>query len=406
MGQDKYQQHFLMDTKTVIEYVRDRLDYFPPDADLRAREIGDGNINYVFRVWDDKTGQSLVIKQADRVLRSSGRPLDPNRSRIEAEILSLQNQLCPGFVPQVYDYNENMFALAMEDISAYKNLRKELAEGKIFPNLARDISAFMVDSLINTTDLVMDRHKKKERVKAFINIDLCDISEDLVFTEPYYDYKGRNIITGGMEAFVHQKLYQDEDLKAQVGQLRNRFMNYAQALLHGDLHTGSIFIRPSGIKVIDPEFAFFGPMGYDIGNVIGNLYFAWANKVVNGLGDKDFIQWLDQTIIDIYDGVKDGLRQKMEEKIDLPLYNKQFQEDYLKSVLEDSLGYAGTEIIRRTVGDAKVGEITSVSDKDRRIGLEKILITFGVNMIKQRRSITCGKDLSCQFRKVVDLLWN
>ena len=33
-----------------------------------------------------------------------------------------------------------------------------------------------------------------------------------------------------------------------------------------------------GTKVIDPEFAFYGPMGYDIGNVIGNLFFAWANK--------------------------------------------------------------------------------------------------------------------------------
>ncbi len=27
------------------------------------------------------------------------------------------------------------------------------------------------------------------------------------------------------------------------------------------------------MKVIDPEFSFYGPMGYDIGNVIGNLFF-------------------------------------------------------------------------------------------------------------------------------------
>lgn len=49
-------------------------------------------------------------------------------------------------------------------------------------------------------------------------------------------------------------------------------MNNAQALIHGDLHSGSIFINEKGIKVIDPEFAFYGPMGYDIGNVIGNLF--------------------------------------------------------------------------------------------------------------------------------------
>lgn len=36
-------------------------------------------------------------------------------------------------------------------------------------------------------------------------------------------------------------------------------MNCAQALLHGDLHSGSVFANDSGIKVIDPEFAFTGP---------------------------------------------------------------------------------------------------------------------------------------------------
>jgi 5-methylthioribose kinase len=43
-------------------------------------------------------------------------------------------------------------------------------------------------------------------------------------------------------------------------------MNNAQALIHGDLHTGSILIKEDSMKVIDPEFAFYGPMGYDIGN--------------------------------------------------------------------------------------------------------------------------------------------
>ncbi len=48
-------------------------------------------------------------------------------------------------------------------------------------------------------------------------------------------------------------------------------MNNAQALLHGDLHTGSIFVNQDSTKVIDPEFAFYGPMAYDIGALIANL---------------------------------------------------------------------------------------------------------------------------------------
>lgn len=49
------------------------------------------------------------------------------------------------------------------------------------------------------------------------------------------------------------------------------FMTRAQSLIHGDLHTGSIFINEESTKVFDPEFCFYGPMGYDIGNVIANM---------------------------------------------------------------------------------------------------------------------------------------
>ena len=139
-----YTDHFLLDEKTIIDFVKDNLDYFDRDASLHAKEIGDGNINYVFRVWDEKTGRSLVIKQADKKLKSSGRPLGVYRNKIEAEILKLQNSFAPGKVPHIYHYNESMCALTMEDISDFKNLRTALLEGNIYEDLSREITDFMV----------------------------------------------------------------------------------------------------------------------------------------------------------------------------------------------------------------------------------------------------------------------
>lgn len=275
---NKYAKHFLLDVTEAKKYAVEVLHYFEKEEDLEAIEIGDGNINYVFKVWNPSTNKSVIIKQADTVLRSSGRPLDMHRNKIEAEILRIEGELAGLFVPEIYHYDENMYALSMEDISAYKNLRKELMNGKIFTHLSDNISTFLAETLLPTTDLVMDRKEKKERVQLFTNPELCDISEDLVFTEPYNDYKKQNIIPEGNLEFVNEKLYEDKELHAQVGILRDRFMNVAQALVHGDLHSGSIFANEEGIKVIDPEFAFYGPMGYDVGNVIGNLIFSWANK--------------------------------------------------------------------------------------------------------------------------------
>lgn len=331
---DKYSKHFLLNVDTAKEYAKEKVEYFKDDETLDAIEIGDGNINYVFKVWNPETGKSLIIKQADTVLRSSGRPLDMYRNKIEAEILGIEGKLSEGFVPKIYLYDENMYALSMEDISAYKNLRTEMAAGKTFPKLADNIATFMADTLLPTTDLIMDRAEKKEKVKLFINPELCDISEDLVFTEPYYDYKGRNIILDQNMDFVKEKLYEDQELHAEVGELRDDFMNHAQALIHGDLHSGSIFVNQEGTKVIDPEFAFYGPMGYDIGNVIGNLFFAWANKCYTDPENTEFLTWIENTIGEVTDKFEEKFSAKWDELVELPLYKTEgFKKYYIDNAI-------------------------------------------------------------------------
>ena len=212
----EFNAFFLMKPEDVKRYAVEVLHRFAPEEETECREIGDGNINYVFQVRSCKDGRSVIVKQADKLLRSSGRPLDIYRNKIEAETLKLEASLAPRFIPEVYYYDETMAALSMEDISAYKNLRKELAAGRVYGHLAENLSTFLAQSLLPTTDLVMDRREKKERVKFFTNPELCDITEDLVLTEPYYDYKGRNILTAGNEDFVRTFLYEDADLAVVV----------------------------------------------------------------------------------------------------------------------------------------------------------------------------------------------
>ena len=387
----KFDKHFLMSTEDVKEYCKKVLKYFNEDEEIEAIEIGDGNINYVFKVFNKD--KSIIIKQADEFLRSSGRALDVYRSKIEAEILKIEYSLSPNHISKVYSYDENMHALAMEDISDYKNMRKELLEEKEFDNFSDEIADFLSNVLLPTTDLVMDRAEKKDNVKLFINKELCDITEDLVLTEPYYNYKNRNIIYKGQEDFVDKFLYNDEILKFEVAKLRDRFMNYSQALIHGDLHTGSIFINQNGIKIIDPEFAFYGPIGYDIGNVIGNLFFSLANKTYFS-NNKDFVQWIKKTIIDTFDKINISLRKKYDEIVTFSLYkNESFKEYYLSSILSDSIGYAGTEMIRRTVGDSKVAEISSLELSDKKVMMERALIKTAILFIKNRNTINEGKKL-------------
>ena len=397
-----FDSFFLMNTEDVRRYAVEVLHRFAPDEPTACTEIGDGNINYVFRVVSEADGHSVIVKQADRLLRSSGRPLDMVRNKIEAAILRLEGELAPGMVPEVYHYDETMAATSMEDISDYKNLRRELAAGRVYPHLADNISSFMADTLLPTTDLVLDAEEKKRRVKFFTNPELCKITEDLVLTEPYYDYKCRNILFPGTEDFVREHLYEDETLHAEVALLRLNFMNNAQALLHGDLHSGSIFINDKGLKVLDPEFAFYGPMGYDIGNVIGNLFFAWANKAFTAPEETETMAAIETCIAETWDLTRGKLEAKFDELVTLPLYQvPAFKNTYLDGIMADAAGYAGTEIIRRTVGDSKVMEVTSVTDAKQRIPMERALVKLGIALIKNRKTYRKGRELTEAFRLIL-----
>ena len=380
----KYQEHFLLDCDEVISYVKEK-NLFSENANLTVKEIGDGNINYIFKVENKIDGKSIILKQADKLLRSSGRPLDLTRSKIEANILRIENNLAPHYVPEIYFYDEIMCVLAMEDISEYKNLRTELVAGKIFPNFADNISEFLSRTLLLTTDLFMNKFEKKKNVKEFINPELCDISECLVFTEPYDNNKNRNIITTGNEEFVENMLYKNEDLHFAILKLREKFMNYSQSLIHGDLHSGSIFINEKGIKIIDPEFSFYGPMAYDIGNVIGNLYFPLYRAkffMEDSKKKEEFINWLEKCILDIPILFSKKCKLLWEKYSDDKLLkNKKFRDYYIENIVKDSLAYAGTEIIRRTVGDAKVLELTNLETSEKKLELEKELISKAISMI-------------------------
>ena len=411
-------EHYLLDTETVKTYLVEALRLFSPNEPLDAEEIGDGNINYVFRVRSRTSGKSIIVKQADRLLRSSGRPLDITRSRREADALRIYAALTPQFVPRIYTYDDTMSAICMEDIFYCGNLRKELMAGHPLPaSFAENAASFLADAVFPTSDLFLPPEEKKGRVKAFINPELCAISETLVFSEPYCNGKNRNRITPGNETFIQKTLYTDEVLKAEVASLREIFMNKAEALIHGDLHTGSIFIGSSTgvpinsngnpdrnatsepctepcMKIIDPEFAFYGPIGYDLGNIIANLYCAWmyaafTRKKLSAADD--FIERIAAAI----EALPQLFTAKAFERCNSiplsdPLYNEGYIRRRLAEILADAYGFAGTEIIRRTIGDTKTAEFDAMGQDTQRITMERIIIKTACRLIKQRRQANIG----------------
>jgi 5-methylthioribose kinase len=389
-------EYFTMNESDAIEYSKTVLKFFAEDAVLTCKEIGDGNLNYVFRIVEEAAGKSVIVKQAGPVARISDEfKLSPDRNRIEYEILKLQYELAPGLAPKVYNYDPIMNCCAMEDLSDHVILRTALLKHHKFPNFADHITTFMVNTLLLTTDVVMGHKEKKALVKSFINPELCEITEDLVYSEPFFDC-ARNDIFEPTRTFAKQLLWEDKKFLLETAKLKFEFMSNAQSLIHGDLHSGSIFVKEDSTKVIDPEFAFYGPAGYDIGNVIAHFIFALVNAeaTMEAGEEKDsYIAWIKETIVNVVDMFKDKFHKVYEEKVTERVAKYEgFKEFYLNSILRDTAAVTGLELCRRTLGIAHVKDVTSIADAEKRAAAEKFCLEVGKNFVMNRENMLHGKS--------------
>lgn len=390
----------VLDRQTVIPYVQARpelREMFRAGEGLEAVEIGDGNLNLVFRVWatDDST-RTVIIKQALPFLRLVGDswPLPADRARIEAQALTVEYQLVPQHTPRTYFYDADMYLIAMQNLNRHSVMRQRLIDGVRFPHFAEHIGVFLARTLGGTSDLVLDYRTKKLEVARFINPELCKITEDLIFTEPYR-YTERNPFHKQLEPQV-LALQADDALRVEVAQMKEKFMTHAQALLHGDLHTGSIMVNETDTYVIDPEFAFYGPMGFDIGAVVGNLFLNYAAQEVrmkDPAQRASFQQYLADTVIELWQVFEREFASYVWSQVDPVNMPPAYQRDYMLRLLQDTAGLGACKMMRRVIGLAGVADIRGIEDVDERAIAGSLALNMAVALIKRRRELRTIEDL-------------
>jgi 5-methylthioribose kinase len=382
----------------VKEYALNLPNLFPTDAHLTSREIGDGNLNLVFHLQDQTSGKSVIFKQALPYARVVGEswPLTLDRARIESEALIKQRELCPTLVPEVYHYDADLALTIMEDLSDHVILRKGLTDGNQYPLLAEDIGIFLARTLFYQSDFYLAPDEKKSLVSQFINPELCKITEDLVFTDPYYDAQ-TNSFNPLIQKEVHN-IWENHELKKEIAQLKFKFLTSAETLIHGDLHTGSIFVTEKSTKVIDPEFAYYGPMGFDIGAVLANLILNYTAQEAHIKNKKDrdaFQAYLFETMDTTWETFENEFRRlSKEESNDLSLKDPLFVDQFLLQVKQDALGFAGCKVLRRVIGLASVADLESIADPELRAQSERMALYIGRQLLLQRNLWSTADSLS------------
>lgn len=378
-----------MTDKTITQYLKD-IKIFPQDHNLSGKEIGDGNLNLVFRVKDLDTNKTVIVKQALPYLRIAGDgwKLTVDRNRIEYETLKLQDKVCPGSVPKIYYHNNDYYLTVMEDLGGMETMRKGMMEMKRFPKFPKQIGNFMARNLFLTSDMGMSPMEKKKIVGKFISPELCDITERLVLNDPYMDAES-NSINEYIKDYVKDNIWGNKKIWLETAKLKDIFMTKAEALLHGDLHTGSIFINDDKCIVFDCEFAFYGPYGYDIGLLFANFilnYASWegienkSKEDVNGYRNyilKSIEEIWDEFVIK-FDSLWDNESKDIITKV--PGY----KEYYKRNLLHETIGFCACEIMRRVIGMAHVPDLDQIEDLKKRAQAQILALKIGQAILLNR----------------------
>ena len=397
---------------TVIDYLKTRTglkDFLSRDIELKAREVGDGNLNLVFFVTNaaDET-DGVVVKQAVPYLRVAGDswPLTLERMRFETQALLLYNQLVPRLVPIVFDNDPAMSLVVMEYLGKHEIMRKSLVHRRRFPHFVDHISTFLARTLYMTSDMYLTGVQKKELQAKFINPHLCKIQEDFVFTNPYMESeenKWNPLVDAEVQAVRRNGL-----LKVCMAEMKEKYMTQAQALIHSDLHTGSIMLNVEETRVIDPEFGFIGPIGYDVAAVLQNLalnYLSHFAHTPDPIERANYQGYLLNTIEQIWSQFAQKFDNLWEHENNGELMQSKywefeggelafalFRQRYLERIFHDMVGFSGSKILRRMMGIVSVWDITSIEDLERRAEVERMAIRIGTRWLLERDSIRTMQD--------------
>jgi 5-methylthioribose kinase len=363
----------------------------------RIEEVGDGNLNLVFKVYGPDG--AMAVKQALPYVRLVGEswPLPLSRAHYEHMALSEQAKHTGRLVPQIYHYDETLALIAMELLQPHIIMRHGMIAGIEYPRFAGDMATFMARTLFFTSDLALTADKKKAMIGAFSgNTALCKITEDLIFTDPYRIADLNRWTKPYIDPYAAQ-WREDGDLKVAVSRLKLKFMSSAEAMIHGDLHTGSVMLTTEDTRIIDPEFAFMGPMGFDIGAVMANLLISYFSQ--DGHEEKpgardSYRVWILGSLAQIWNGFEAQFLALWREYQTGDAYPPSLfhgdlgalrleaaRREYMTRLWNDTIGFAAAKMIRRILGLAHNIDLEHIKDERLRATCEARVLTMARDMM-------------------------
>ncbi len=250
-------------------FLKDRKWIGPDEEVISASKPGEGNMNYTLRLRTNF--RTFIIKQSrDYVEKYPQIPAPAHRAVIEGEFYELiqEHDDLRVFTPEVNNIDSEAHIIALED----------LGESSDFLHLYQQDAVIETPDLAAVIDFASILHKEfnTRHVEATIaNRDMRKLNAEHIFHYPFLLDNGLNLndITPGLQE-VAMPFKQNSSLSGHIEALSEVYLADGDFLLHGDYYPGSWLRTLDGVRIIDPEFCFFGPAEFDVSVMLAHLIMA------------------------------------------------------------------------------------------------------------------------------------
>lgn len=162
-------------------------------------------------------------------------------------------------------------------------------------------------------------------------------------------------------------------------------------------------------RVIDPEFAFYGPISFDVGMLLANFWMSYFSQSgqESTTGARDSMRvYLLETIETIWETFRSEFARLWRTERMGMLYQARVFEDrndalgaeqalniVIEEIWREMLGFAGIEIHRRILGLAHNADFETIADPDRRAACESKALKLGRHLAVNRHRIHSLRDI-------------
>lgn len=251
------------------------------------------------------------------------------------------------YLPRIYEFKPAEQTITMDSLNGWKPLQECLCEGVADLRMAKSLGEFLAAVHGGTHVSRIEPMEAKRLQEVFANPDLRAVQLEHVYTKPFLEH-------GSAE-----KIRKDAVLAGELNRLRAAYSGQDAenlALCHGDFRPECVFIAETSgaIRIVDLEFAVYGPPGVDLGSILAGFAMAHIRHATSGRNRTDFFTNCMSQVLGAYMQTMTAL---------------EVSENVLHRIGEDSIVFACCSVAQDAVGLLECRNPLTAQVLDRAMGL-------------------------------------